>query len=127
MEEEVEPDPEIQCAIFNWLAYEMASKHNVGMYVEDDELKQFTKEVRRKRRSGELCLRCNEQPSKDYDPKQKSWLQDKGFCEPCLDTLQHAGEYCKKCKYAFETHYMHSEAMCKLCAEGCDEAPRLQA
>jgi len=122
-EDDVEPDPEIQVAIFNWLAYEMASKYSAIYEVIEGKLVEFNKEIRRKRKRGELCLCCNEQPSQDYD-LEKRW-NDKGYCEPCLQTLKAAGEYCETCKYVFEKHYMQTNILCKFCAE-CGDSPRLQ-
>jgi len=122
-EEEVEPDPEIQASIFNWLAYEMAAKYSAIYEVIDGDLVEFETEIRRKRKRGELCLCCNEQPSKDYDP-EKRW-NDKGFCGPCLEVLKDAGEYCETCKYVFEEHKMKTNVLCNFCAE-CGDAPRMQ-
>jgi len=119
-EEEHEPDPEIQESIFNWLAYAMATKHSAHL---DEKGKKFERDVRKKRNNGEFCLRCNEKPSQKYNP-EKRW-NDKGFCEPCLQVLKAAGEYCETCKYAFEERYMQTESLCKLCIE-CGDAPRLQ-
>jgi hypothetical protein len=118
-EDDIEPDPEIQVAIFNWLAYEIQAKYSTSF---DGDVK-FKRDIRKKRHNGELCLRCNTQPSKDYSP-EKRW-NDKGFCEPCLKTIRDAGEYCETCHYAFEkdTH-MQTQNLCKLCADYGD-APRL--
>ena len=122
-DEDIEPDPEMQVAIWNGLAYGMAPKHSPIWEVIEGKLVEFDDETRKKRNRGILCLRCNEQPSQDYDP-EKRW-NDKGFCEPCLKALVEAGEYCETCKYSFEKHYMQPDSLCKLCFE-CGDSPRLQ-
>jgi len=124
MTEDEDIDPEIQLSIFNGLAYAMASKYSAIYEVIDDKLVEFDDETRRKRKRGELCLRCGEQPSRDYNPEKRGW-HDQGFCETCFQTLKEAGEYCEKCKYAFDKDvYMKTDILCKLCAE-CGDAPRM--
>lgn len=115
-------DPEIQISIFNWLAYEITTKHATNLCAKTG--KPYAKDVRRKRESGELCLSCNLVPRQGYDSNQKKWLRSGGFCESCLAALIDAGEYCTKCKYAFDQRYMHDKSICKLC-EGYPDAPRL--
>lgn len=122
-EDEIEPDPEMQVAIFNGLAYAMSTKHSAIWEVVEGKLVEFDDETRKKRNRGELCLRCNKQPSQDHDP-EKRW-NDKGFCEPCLQALKTAGEYCETCKYAFERRRMKTDALCVLC-EQCGDSPCMQ-
>lgn len=119
-EEDFEPDPEITASIFNWLAYEISTKHPVGICPKTGD--RLPKETRLKRRRGELCLCCSKVPKKGYDPDER--FKDRGFCEPCLTALVEAGEYCTACKYAFDKHYMHDSSTCKLCKE-IPDAPRL--
>lgn len=111
-EDDFEPDPEIQLSIFNGLAYEIATKHAaIFDAVTGVEYDQTT---RRKRKKGELCLRCNTVPSKNYDP-EKRW-NNQGFCDSCEVALKEAGELCLTCNYAFDKErYMHNDILCTLC------------